>query len=33
LLKLWAGKSNVDVQSVIVKGFAGPRFFPAMELR
>ena len=32
LLKLWAGKSNVDVQSVIVKGFAGPRFFPAMQL-
>jgi hypothetical protein len=32
LLKLWAGKSNVDVQSVIVKGYAGPRFFPAMEL-
>jgi hypothetical protein len=32
LLKLWAGKSNVDVQSVIVKGYAGPRFFPAMQL-
>jgi hypothetical protein len=32
LLKMWAGKSNVDVQSVIVKGFAGPRFFPAMQL-
>lgn len=32
LLKLWAGRSNVDVQSVIAKGYAGPRFFPAMEL-
>ena len=32
LLKLWAGKSNVDVQSVVVKGYAGPRFFPAMQL-
>jgi hypothetical protein len=31
-LKMWAGKSNVDVQSVIVKGYAGPRFFPAMQL-
>lgn len=33
LLKLWAGKGNVDVQSVIVKGYAGPRFFPAVEMR
>lgn len=33
LLKLWAGRSNVDVQSVVAKGYAGPRFFPAMELR
>ena len=32
LLKLWAGKSNVVVESVVVKGFAGPRFFPAMQL-
>lgn len=32
LLKLWAGKSNVDVQSVIAKGYAGPRFFGAVEL-
>lgn len=32
LLKLWAGKRNVDVQSVVVKGYAGPRFFPAMQL-
>jgi hypothetical protein len=32
LLKLYAGKSNVDVQSVVVKGYAGPRFFPAMQM-
>jgi hypothetical protein len=32
LLKMWAGRSNVDVQSVIVKGFHGPRFFPSVEL-
>lgn len=29
LLKLWADRSNVDVQSVIAKGFGGCRFFPA----
>lgn len=33
LLKLWANKSNVDVQSVIAKGFGGLRFFPAVEYR
>ena len=37
LLKLWAGpghgKGNVDVQSVILKGFGGGRFFPAVEMR
>lgn len=32
LLKLWANRSNVDVQSVVAKGYAGPRFFPAVEL-
>ncbi|RMY19669.1 hypothetical protein D0866_12741, partial [Hortaea werneckii] len=32
LLKLWAGRGNVDVQSVIAKGFGGPRFFLAREL-
>lgn len=32
LLKLWAGRSNVDVQSVVAKGYAGPRFFPAVQL-
>jgi len=31
LLKLYAGKGNVDVQSVVAKGYAGPRFFPAMQ--
>lgn len=29
LLKLWANRSNVDVQSVIAKGYGGCRFFPA----
>ena len=35
LLKLWsaAGKSNVDVQSVIAMGYGGGRFFPAVEVR
>lgn len=32
LLKLWANRSNVDVQSVIAKGFGGPRYFIAREL-
>lgn len=32
LLKLWAGRSNVDVQSVVAKGYAGPRFFPAVQM-
>jgi len=33
LVKLWAApdKGNVDVQSVIVKGYGGQRFFPAIE--
>jgi hypothetical protein len=33
LIKLWANRSNVDVQSVIAKGFGGARFFPAVEFR
>ncbi|KAK4501086.1 hypothetical protein PRZ48_006892 [Zasmidium cellare] len=33
LLKLWANRGNVDVQSVIAKGFGGSRFFPAVEYR
>ncbi|KAL8706656.1 MAG: hypothetical protein Q9201_000290 [Fulgogasparrea decipioides] len=34
LLKLWspASERNIDVQSIIAHGFAGPRFFPAAEL-
>lgn len=33
LLKLWANKSNVDVQSIIAKGFGGCRYFPAVQAR
>ncbi|SMR56869.1 unnamed protein product [Zymoseptoria tritici ST99CH_1E4] len=33
LIKLWAHRSNVDVQSVIAKGYGGSRFFPAVEFR
>lgn len=33
LLKMWAGRSNVDVQSVIAKGYGSLRFFPAKEFR
>lgn len=39
LVKLWAhgayvrGAGNVDVQSVIAKGFGGPRYFPRRVLR
>lgn len=33
LLKLWANRSNVAVQSVIAKGYGGARFFPALEFR
>lgn len=37
LLKMWSSShdpgSNIDVQSVITRGFAGPRYFPSMELR
>jgi len=32
-MRCWSGKSNVDVQAVIAKGFGGPRFFPAKEVR
>ncbi|KAK3113684.1 hypothetical protein LTR53_008773 [Teratosphaeriaceae sp. CCFEE 6253] len=33
LLKLWAGagRGNVDVQSVVAKGYGGARFFPAVQ--
>ena len=37
LLKMWSphhGPSgNIDIQSVVARGFAGPRFFPAINLR
>ncbi|KAK3717294.1 hypothetical protein LTR37_006003 [Vermiconidia calcicola] len=33
MLKVWAGKSNVDVQSVIAMGYGGCRFFPAKSVR
>ncbi|KAI9881329.1 MAG: hypothetical protein M1830_003336 [Pleopsidium flavum] len=34
LLKFWspARDENIDIQSIIVHGFAGPRFFPAVQL-
>jgi len=37
LLKMWSphhsASSNIDIQSVVAKGFAGPRYFPAVSLR
>lgn len=37
LLKLWSPiherGGNIDIQNIIVKGFAGPRFFPAGKMR
>jgi hypothetical protein len=37
LLKMWSPHfseaANIDIQSVVAKGFAGPRFFPARQLR
>lgn len=37
LLKMWSPhqdpQANIDIQAVIANGFAGPRYFPAMELR
>jgi hypothetical protein len=37
LLKMWSPQpeplSNIDIQGVIARGFAGPRYFPSMELR
>ncbi|KAI0856589.1 hypothetical protein F4860DRAFT_397542 [Xylaria cubensis] len=37
LLKMWSPRrsanANIDIQAVIAKGFAGPRFFPSVELR
>ncbi|PBP26581.1 regulator of chromosome condensation (RCC1)-like protein [Diplocarpon rosae] len=37
LLKMWSphhsSSSNIDIQSVVAKGFAGPRFFPAITMQ
>jgi hypothetical protein len=37
LLKIWSShhdnNSNIDIQSVMARGFAGPRYFPSVELR
>lgn len=37
LLKMWSPHrdpgANIDIQAVIAKGFAGPRYFPSLELR
>ncbi|KAI1117058.1 hypothetical protein F5Y14DRAFT_404666 [Nemania sp. NC0429] len=37
LLKMWNPRrgmhANIDIRAVIAKGFAGPRFFPSVELR
>lgn len=35
LFKLWSlsDDQNIDIQSIVVHGFAGPRVFPAMEFR
>lgn len=37
LLKMWSphsdSTSNIDIQAVVANGFAGPRYFPAVELR
>ncbi|KAI1410148.1 hypothetical protein F5Y13DRAFT_168442 [Hypoxylon sp. FL1857] len=37
LLKMWNPHrdpgANIDIQAVVAKGFAGPRYFPSLELR
>ncbi|KAI2639901.1 hypothetical protein GGS26DRAFT_542233 [Hypomontagnella submonticulosa] len=37
LLKMWSPHrdpgANIDIQAVIAKGFAGPRYFPAVDVR
>ncbi|KAI1364727.1 hypothetical protein F5Y08DRAFT_201403 [Xylaria arbuscula] len=37
LLKMWnprrGANCNIDIQAIVAKGFAGPRFFPSVELR
>ena len=37
LLKMWnprrGAHCNIDIQAIVAKGFAGPRFFPSVDLR
>lgn len=33
LLKMYHPSENIDVQGVYAKGFAGPRYFPSIDLR
>jgi len=37
LLKMWSPHQtpggNIDIQSVVVKGFAGTRYFPSVQMR
>lgn len=33
LLKMYHPSENIDIQGVHAKGFAGPRYFPSVELR
>lgn len=33
LLKMYHPTDNIDIQGVYAKGYAGPRFFPSVELR
>jgi hypothetical protein len=37
LLKMWNPRrsqhANIDIQAVVARGFAGPRFFPSIETR
>ncbi|PSS00957.1 hypothetical protein BD289DRAFT_479155 [Coniella lustricola] len=33
LLKMYHPSENVDIQGVYAKGFAGPRYFPSVEMR
>ncbi|GAP87453.1 putative regulator of chromosome condensation -like protein [Rosellinia necatrix] len=37
LLKMWnprrSPQTNIDIQAVVAKGYAGPRFFPSVDLR
>ncbi|ROV99020.1 hypothetical protein VSDG_03677 [Cytospora chrysosperma] len=33
LLKMYHPSDNIDIQGVVAKGFAGPRYFPSVDLR